>query len=190
MRMLHLASSVATARPNVAPQCRALSSSAFARIEASVSAGVSSSSDSTNEPPSVGAVYSTSQMFTASDVATFAHLTGDPNPIHRDIEAAKSAGFKAPVVHGMLLGSLFGAIIGTRFPGAVYATQTLAFRKPVTVGQTVTAEVTITKLTGSKAMFETKVVVNGSGGESISDDESSIVAVDGTALALLPNGNR
>lgn len=43
-------------------------------------------------------------------------------------------GFQAPILPGILMASLFPAIIGSRFPGAVYATQTLNFRAPAQVG--------------------------------------------------------
>lgn len=55
-----------------------------------------------------------------------AHATRDG-----DDAVAAAAGrrpLQGPIVPGMLLASLFPAIIGTRFPGALYATQSLAFR--------------------------------------------------------------
>ena len=75
-------------------------------------------------------MFSAERAFTADDVAEFARLSQDANPIHVDSTAAVRAGFPAPVVHGMLCASLFGAIIGTRFPGAVYATQSSRFAPP------------------------------------------------------------
>jgi|TARA_B110000977_G_scaffold125925_1_gene161118 3-hydroxybutyryl-CoA dehydratase len=182
MRALRLASVVATARPPA--DVRAFASSVFARIsfanfghnDAAVSSVSSSSSD--DDAPSVGTTYSTRRTFTQEDVSAFAALTGDSNPIHRDQDAAVSAGFTAPVVHGMLCASLFSAIIGSRFPGAVYATQTLKFRAPVLIGESVTAEVILTKLTRSRASFETKVTT-----------ENGATAVDGAALAMLPSAD-
>lgn len=124
--------------------------------------------------PEVGQVFSAERAFTADDVAEFARLSQDTNPIHIDSTGAVRAGFPAPVVHGMLCASLFGAIIGTRFPGAVYATQSLAFRAPVLVGESVVAEVRLTKIGGSRAHFATRV------------RRGEDVVLDGTALALLP----
>ena len=96
---------------------------------------------STLEP---GATFTRTRAFTAHDVASFASITGDHNPIHVDPDAARIAGFEhGPVVHGMLCASMFGAIIGTKFPGAVYATQSLSFRKPVRVNEVVRAEVEV-----------------------------------------------
>lgn len=123
-----------------------------------------------------GAVFTRRRAFTAHDVASFASLAGDHNPIHVDPDAATAAGFRdGPVVHGMLCASMFSAIIGTRFPGAVYATQSLAFRKPVRVGERVRAEVEVTRVGGGRVMFATRVV----------RDEDGEVALDGAAVALV-----
>ena len=43
------------------------------------------------------------------------------------------AGFGGAVLPGMLCASLFPAIIGSQFPGALYLTQTLNFRQPALV---------------------------------------------------------
>lgn len=42
-------------------------------------------------------------------------------------------GFSAPVLPGILVASLFPAIIGSQFPGTVYVSQTLRFRSPALV---------------------------------------------------------
>lgn len=43
-------------------------------------------------------------------------------------------GLPGPILPGILMASLFPAIIGTVFPGAIYASQTLKFREPALVG--------------------------------------------------------
>jgi hypothetical protein len=73
------------------------------------------------------------RQFTAEDVEAFLKLTGDANSIHTDPAAAKAAGLQAPIVPGIMMASLFPAIIGTNFPGALYLSQTLKFRQPAEV---------------------------------------------------------
>ena len=181
--MLRVASAVAAARQST--HARVFASGAFARGADSASASPSGS----EEPRvSVGATFSTTRTFTEADVAAFAAVTGDPNPIHVDARAARSAGFEGTVVHGMLCAGMFGAVIGATFPGAVYATQSLSFRAPVLVGQAVTAEVTLTRITGRKASFDTKVLVFPE--KRRGDESAAAVAVDGQALALLPPTRR
>ena len=41
--------------------------------------------------------------FTMSDLAAYAEVSGDTNPLHLDAEIARSVGLAAPPVHGMLL---------------------------------------------------------------------------------------
>jgi acyl dehydratase len=100
----------------------------------------------------------------------FASVTNDANPIHVDGAAAAAAGFAGgAVVHGMLVASMFGGVIGTRFPGAVYASQTLTFRAPVTVGERVLAEVEVTRVGESRVAVAPR----------------PHLAVDGTAMAFM-----
>ena len=43
------------------------------------------------------------------------------------------AGFSGTIVPGILLASLFPAIIGSAIPGAIYASQSVKFRSPALV---------------------------------------------------------
>lgn len=74
------------------------------------------------------------RQFTAEDVERFLKLTGDANLIHTDNAAAKAAGLQGPILPGIMMASMFPAIIGTNFPGAIYVSQTLKYRQPAQVG--------------------------------------------------------
>ena len=81
-------------------------------------------------PPLVpGTTFTATKLFSPADVASFASVTGDGNPIHVDDAAARRQGLPAAVLPGLLSASLFPAIIGSHFPGAVYLTQTLKFKQ-------------------------------------------------------------
>jgi 3-hydroxybutyryl-CoA dehydratase len=124
-----------------------------------------------------GASFSLRRVFAQAEVEAFASLTGDANPIHRSpgsVSGAAAAQQEPPIVPGMLLASLFPAIIGSTFPGALYASQTLKFRRPAAVGSEVVAEVTVSSHTGSRVAFETAV-----------RDAAGRMLVDGTALAVI-----
>lgn len=54
--------------------------------------------------------------FTNEDIVAFAKLSGDHNPIHVDIDFAKSKGFEAPLVYGLLLSSQVSRLIGQELP--------------------------------------------------------------------------
>lgn len=124
------------------------------------------------------------RRFTEADVAAYAAVSGDRNPVHLDDAFARGeAGFlRGRVVHGMLVASLFPALIASHFPGAVYARQSLRFAAPVHVGDEVVAEVQALqiKATGARHIvkFATKCFTDAGDGETL--------AIDGEAMAFLP----
>ena len=108
----------------------------------------------------VGDVARSTRTFTPADVSAFAQLTHDDNPLHADEDFASLHRFGGTVVHGMLYACMFSAIIGQRSPGAVYLSQTLNFKKPVMLGDTVTAEIEVERVArgGRLLDFETRCV--------------------------------
>jgi len=104
---------------------------------------------------SIGQKANYTKTFTPEDVKQFAEVSGDNNPIHLDPEYAANTPFKRNIVHGALTSSLFSTILGTIFPGegTVYLNQCTKFVKPVFVGDTITAEVEVTKIEGSKKIL-------------------------------------
>lgn len=78
-------------------------------------------------------------------VEQFAQLTGDHNPIHVDPETGKASLFGTNIVHGMLVGSLYGPVIVNQLvgPGCIYRKQSLEFEAPVPVGEAVTSIVLV-----------------------------------------------
>lgn len=103
----------------------------------------------------IGESHAMHRTFTQADVNQFLSLIGDNNPLHHDAEAATAAGFRGPILPGILMASLFPAIIGSTFPGAVYATQSVSFRNPALIDQPVVAQVTVSKRSRSWVMFHT-----------------------------------
>ena len=97
------------------------------------------------EDLSAGDARSLTKTIGCAEIAVFAELSEDRNPIHLCEEAGAASIFGGRVAHGMLSASLFSAIIGERLPGrgTVYLAQSLRFRAPVRVGDEVTATVTV-----------------------------------------------
>jgi len=93
----------------------------------------------------IGMTASYSQTISGADVKAFAGISGDYNPVHLSEEYAKNSRFKTRIAHGLLTASFFSAIFGTKLPGegCVYAGQNLQFKKPVYLGDTVVAKVTV-----------------------------------------------
>lgn len=131
----------------------------------------------TDTPAQVGDRYDLTRRFTAADVSLFAGVSSDDNPMHTDEAYASQGRFGKCVVHGMLVGSLFSAIVGQRFPGSIYLSQTFDFRKPVYVGETVVATIEVQDVRASGRMLEFATSCTNEQGE---------LAITGSARALLP----
>jgi 3-hydroxybutyryl-CoA dehydratase len=88
----------------------------------------------------------------AADVVGFAEVTGDRNPIHLSEHFAAKTPFGTRIAHGLYTASLISAVLGTRLPGpgAVYISQTLNFRAPVKLGDTVEVRVAVAELMPEK----------------------------------------
>lgn len=82
---------------------------------------------------------------TETEVMLFADVSGDHNPVHLDEAYASVTRFGGRIAHGMLTASLLSAVIASRLPGpgSIYLRQSLEFRAPVYIGNTVMAEVTV-----------------------------------------------
>jgi 3-hydroxybutyryl-CoA dehydratase len=100
------------------------------------------------EDLTVGMSEAFSKTVSSSDVVGFAELTGDRNPIHLAQHFAAKTPFKTRIAHGLYTASLISAVLGTRLPGpgAVYISQTLNFRAPVRIGDTVHVQVEVVEL--------------------------------------------
>ncbi|MBF0188506.1 MAG: SDR family oxidoreductase [Magnetococcales bacterium] len=93
-----------------------------------------------------GDTFAIKRCFPAEDVDAFARVSGDFSPLHVDEGYAGETEFGGRVVHGMLLASLFSQLVGMHIPGkhALYVGQELSFRRPVMVGECVTATARVT----------------------------------------------
>ena len=106
----------------------------------------------------VGMEASFAKTVSKSDIASFAEVTGDKNPVHLDDDYAAKTIFKEPIAHGMLTAGYISAVFGMEMPGpgAIYVSQTLNFRAPVRGGDRVVAKVRVMELYPAKrrARFE------------------------------------
>ena len=109
------------------------------------------------------------KTITKEDVEEFAKLSLDINPIHLDQEYGKSSIFKDNIVHGMLVASLISAVIGNDLPGhgTIYLGQDLKFMKPVYIGDTCTATVTVIEKKDEKDIIILDTVVSAGNDENV-----------------------
>ena len=82
------------------------------------------------------------------DIELFAVMSGDVNPAHLDAAYADKTRFHHVVAHGMWGGVLISAVLGTRLPGpgTIYTDQSLHFKRPVAIGDSITTRVTVSEI--------------------------------------------
>jgi len=136
------------------------------------------------EDLTVGQKASFGKTITEADIVLFAAVTGDTNPMHLNAEYASTSIFGERIAHGMLAAGLITKVMGTQLPGpgTIYMSQTLRFRAPVRIGETVTAVVEITALNAEKhrATLRTVCLVKG---EPVLEGEALVAVPSRAATA-------
>jgi 3-hydroxybutyryl-CoA dehydratase len=116
------------------------------------------------EELSVGQEASLAKTVSEADIVAFADISGDRNPVHLDADYAATTIFKERIAHGMLSAAYISAVFGMKLPGpgAIYISQTLNFKAPVKIGDTVVTAVKVIELVPEKrrARFECVCSVN------------------------------
>ena len=128
----------------------------------------------------VGQAAEMAKTVTETDIALFAGVTGDFNPVHIDaVEAGKSR-FGERIAHGMLSAGFISAVLGTRLPGtgSIYLSQSLRFTKPVRIGDTVTTRVEVLEVIATKRRVRLATTCRNQNGETVVEGEA-VVMVDG-----------
>lgn len=131
---------------------------------------------------SVGQSAEMNRVVGSGDIEAFAQVSGDNNPVHLDDAYAKATTFGERIAHGMLSAAYISAVLGTRLPGpgAIYLSQSLRFRRPVRIGDLVTARVTVKAMDSAKGhvTLQTVCEVNG---KTVVDGEALVIAPRRTA---------
>ncbi len=93
----------------------------------------------------LGETASVVRTVSQEDIQLFAVVSGDINPSHLDPAYAETEMFHKIVAHGMLGAAQISCVLGTKLPGpgTVYVGQSLRFLRPVGIGDTITATVTV-----------------------------------------------
>lgn len=126
----------------------------------------------TYEEITIGQTASYSKSLTEKDILLFAAVSGDTNPVHLDAEFAATTIFNERIAHGMWTGGLISAAIALQLPGpgSVYLGQSLSFRAPAKLGDTITINLEVTDKQEKKKTVtlaceavnqKGKVIVNG-----------------------------
>jgi acyl dehydratase len=151
----------------------------------------------------VGGYWEVVRKIGSADVHSYAQLLGDTNPVHLDPVYAATTRWKRPIAHGMIAAGLIPTIFGASISGCVYVDQTLRFKRPVYVGESVRARVTVVEVKGAGAggagagagvggaTAAASAPAAGKGvmvtcSTVVYKEEDGKVVIDGTATVLLP----
>jgi 3-hydroxybutyryl-CoA dehydratase len=96
----------------------------------------------------IGDAATFSKTITDADILLFAAVSGDNYPLHMDAEYAKTTRFGQRAAHGMLTASLLSTVVGMLLqrPGGIYVEQAIRFKRPVFIGDTLSATAAVVEL--------------------------------------------
>lgn len=120
------------------------------------------------------------KIISENDVIEFSNITGDKNPLHLDEVYAKNTIFHEKIAHGMIGAGIISAAIAMIMPGegTIYKKQTLDFRKPVKIGDEITAKIKVLGIE-NKRNQTAKL-------ETICINQKQEVVITGEAEVILP----
>lgn len=132
-------------------------------------------------PPESGRRASLRHTFTAEDVADYARLTGDRNPLHFDRAFAGATRAGGLIIHGGLTTGMFNAIVAQQLPGpgSVFLHQEWDYPAAVHIGDSVTAEVEVIGARGDKPITRLRCTAR-------LDDGSVVLAGESVVYTMLP----
>jgi 3-hydroxybutyryl-CoA dehydratase len=117
-----------------------------------------------------------SKTITEADILLFAAVSGDNYPLHVDAEYAKQTRFGQRAAHGMLTASLLSTVVGLMLqkPGGIYVEQSLRFRAPVFIGDTLTATAEVTELIPERRRMRVRGQVTNQNGVTVLNGDGLI----------------
>ncbi len=113
-----------------------------------------------------------------ADIAKFAEVTGDHQPLHLDDAHAAKTRFKRRIAHGMLSAGFISAALGTKLaPHAtvVYLSQSMRFRAPVYPGDTVTVQLGVMAIDAEKRFVTCSTTCVNQSGDTVTTGEALVL---------------
>lgn len=115
------------------------------------------------------------KKYTLKSVEAFAKVSGDHNPIHLKEDFAKMTRFKKRIVHGMFVASQISSDIANILigPGAIYMSQSLKFKKPVYIDDTIETSLEVVNIENKVHTIICKC-----------KNQNNVLVLEGTAVIL------
>jgi phosphate acetyltransferase len=127
----------------------------------------------------IGDQASVTRRIRPEDIELFSLISGDINPAHLDPDFASTDMFHHIISQGVLTAGLISAVLGTKLPGpgTIYLGQDLRFCAPVSLGDTITATITVSSRDPEKhrLMLDCRCT-----------NQDGVVVITGTATVKAP----
>jgi phosphate acetyltransferase/phosphate butyryltransferase len=126
----------------------------------------------------IGQIAEINRFLRREDIELFAAVSGDINPAHLDETYAETTEFHGIIAHGMWSGALISAVLGTKLPGpgTIYLGQSLRFRRPIRLGDQVTARVSVKAIDHDKGRVTLDCVCLNQHDETVLLGEAEVLA--------------
>ena len=136
-------------------------------------------SNYTYDEISIGQTASYTKAVTDQDIQLFAAVSGDVNPVHLDAAFAATTPFKDRIAHGMLTGAFVSAALAMELPGpgTIYLGQTLRFRLPVKIGDTITVQLEVTAKRDDKKFVTLDCKAVNQNGKTVASGSAEVMAL-------------
>lgn len=127
---------------------------------------------------SIGQKASYSHTLTENDITLFAAVSGDVNPVHLDAEYAATTMFKERIAHGAWTGAIISAALALELPGpgTIYLGQSLSFRAPVKIGDTITVTLEVTDKRDDKRIVTLDCTATNQHGKKVATGTAEVMA--------------
>ena len=129
----------------------------------------------TRAVPRVGQKAERSRKVEPGDIELFTRISGDRNPLHYDVAAAKASRFGEIVVQGGITSAILNAVVAEDLPGpgTVFLQVDWKFIAPVRPGDTITGAVEVVEVREDKPITKLKTSVR---------RQDGVVVLEGTAV--------
>ena len=126
----------------------------------------------------IGDTATYTRLITNQEVEAFAAISGDHSPLHLDPDYAATTHFGECIAHGMLTGAVISAAIAMQLPGpgSVYLNQSLQFRAPVLLGDTLTVTLEVTEKHTKRPWVTLSCTVENQNGKAVAKGEAQVAA--------------
>jgi acyl dehydratase len=113
------------------------------------------------------------QTVTAHEVELYAQITGDRNPLHFDADFAARTRFGRLVAQGGIASGMLNALVAMDMPGpgTVFLSQSLTYKAPTYLDDTLTAEIEVLSLKPDKPVCQLRATITNQAGAVLLEGE-------------------